>query len=88
MHTLLEGHSVRLEVDPSQDKYDKYGRLLAYVHRDDGLFINEAMMSDGYAYEYTYIVPYLYQKEFIQTEHAARAASRGLWSAATCDGKL
>lgn len=88
MYTLLRGHAVRLDFDPSQDRYDKYGRLLAYVHRDDGLFVNDVMINNGYAYEYTYISPYQFQKEFKQTEQAARAASRGLWAAATCNGKL
>lgn len=88
MHTLLDGRSVRLDVDISQDRYDKYGRLLAYIYRDDGLFINLAMISDGYAYEYTYSTPYQFQNEFKQTEHGARTALRGLWSASTCNGKL
>jgi len=33
---LLTGRKVRIEQDPTQDKIDKYGRLLAYVYRDDG----------------------------------------------------
>src|SRR3990167_6162374 len=45
---LLTGKSIRLEKDASQGEYDKYGRLLAY----------------GYGHEYTYNLPYKYQKEF------------------------
>jgi hypothetical protein len=35
---LLAGRRVRLEADDTQDDRDKYGRLLRYVWRDDGLF--------------------------------------------------
>lgn len=88
MHTLLDGRSVRLTTDPSQDRYDKYGRLLAYVYRDDSMFINEVMIDRGYAYEYTFITPYLYQQEFKGTEQGARTSLRGLWASTTCGGKL
>ena len=88
MHTLLEGKSVDIVLDPSQEQYDKYGRMLAYVYRTDGVFINAKMIDDGYAYEYTYIKPYEYQKEFRALEATARSAQRGLWSNSTCSGKL
>ena len=45
--TLLAGKRVRIEKDPTQGDRDKYGRLLAYVWRDDGLFFNEFMIQAG-----------------------------------------
>jgi len=82
----LEGRRVRIEADNSQGVRDKYDRLLAYVWRDDGLFINQALIEQGYAHEYTYQTPYSWQADFKTREQAARAASRGLWDAATCAG--
>ncbi|OGZ18132.1 MAG: hypothetical protein A2494_00450 [Candidatus Lloydbacteria bacterium RIFOXYC12_FULL_46_25] len=81
---LLLGKSITLEFDPSQDKYDKYGRLLAYVHLQDGTFFNEQMIRDGYAYEYTYRLPYKYQEEFKRAEYEAKSAKMGLWADGVC----
>lgn len=85
-HRLLDGQSVSLETDPSQDTYDKYGRLLAYVYLPDGTLFNERMIAAGFAHEYTYNVPYKYQAQFKAAEQAAREARRGLWSPETCAG--
>lgn len=85
-HRLLDGRSVYLEMDPSQGALDKYGRSLAYVWIDGKTLYNKEMIAEGYAHEYTYDLPYKYQQEFKAAEAAARAASRGLWSSATCGG--
>ena len=81
---ILTDQSVRLETDPSQDKYDKYGRLLAYVFLSDGTNFNQSMIANGYGYEYTYSLPYIYQKEFKQAEKYARENKRGLWADGIC----
>jgi micrococcal nuclease len=44
------------------------------------------MISEGYAHEYTYQLPYVYQKEFKAAEASAREGSRGLWSPSSCAG--
>ncbi len=84
MKRILDGQSVRLEQDPSQDTYDKYHRLLAYVFLPDGTNVNEHMIAAGFAHEYTYRLPYRYQKEFKAAEAAAREAERGLWNTGVC----
>ena len=61
----MEGQSVRLEQDPTQDTRDRYGRLLAYLWLQDGTFFNKRMIADGYALEYTYDKPYKYQADFM-----------------------
>jgi micrococcal nuclease len=81
---LTPGLMVGVAGDPSQDAYDKYGRLLAYVYLPDGSLFNEYMIAEGYAYEYTYDVPYRYQKEFKAAEAAAKAAGKGLWAPGVC----
>ena len=87
MKSLAYGKNVYLETDDSQAKYDKNGRLLAYVFlEDNNLMLNLKMISDGYAYEYTYNNPYKYQKEFKTAETLARNSKIGLWNNSTCNG--
>lgn len=86
-HKLLEGQWVRLEYDPVAGTYDKYGRMLAYVFRTDGLFYNEFMIANGYAHEYTYSGQhYTYQKEFKAAQAEAKSGLLGFWSPSTCGG--
>jgi len=84
---LLSGKSVRLEADPTQDDKDKYRRLLRYVYLSNNLDYGLEMIRAGYAYEYTYDVPYKYQKEYKKAQREAEVAKTGLWSDATCKGK-
>lgn len=86
MKEIAKGKIVKLEYDESQDTRDTYGRLLAYVYLEDGQMINRKMVAEGYAYEYTYMTPYKYQKEFRQLQNLARSAKRGLWAEDTCGG--
>ena len=83
---LLAGTKVRLEKDSTQGEFDKYGRTLAYVYREDGLFYNKHMIEQGYAHEYTYNTPYKYQVEFKEAQKSAQENQRGLWSPTTCNG--
>lgn len=82
---LLGGGFVKLVSDKTQDTYDKYGRRLAYIYTPDGTFVNLELITQGYAYEYTYRVPYAYQVEFKNAEHDARTMGRGLWAPGVCD---
>ena len=84
LHELLpDGTVVRLVRDI--EARDRYGRLLAYVYRDtDGLFVDLAMVRDGFAGTLA-IAPNLAHRTELET--AAGAAERddlGLWHA--CGG--
>jgi micrococcal nuclease len=81
----IDGAAVSIETDPSQDMYDKYGRLLAYVYNENAEMLNRKLLANGYAYEYTYNVPYKYQKEFKSLEEFARNQKRGLWASSACN---
>jgi len=83
---LLTGKKVRIEKDSTQGDLDKYGRHLAYIYREDGLFYNKYMIEQGYAHEYTYDTPYKYQSEFKAAQKSAQENLRGLWSPDTCNG--
>ena len=90
MHALLDGGKrVRLDEDPQADNIDKYGRLLRNVIAEDGTDINAAMVRDGYAYSYLFFPLTPARKaELKKLENDARLSQRGLWSPATCSGKL
>jgi endonuclease YncB( thermonuclease family) len=84
---LLDGQKVRIEVDSSQGDRDKYDRLLRYIILPDGRNFSKVMIEDGYAFEYTYNIPYKYQAEFKEAQRVAREQNRGLWSSNTCNGE-
>jgi micrococcal nuclease len=86
------GKNVIVKTDNTQSMYDKYNRLLAYVYLYNssstiGEMINERLIRDGYAYEYTYDKPYTYQVDFKALQSAAQSDGAGLWSVNTCNGK-
>jgi micrococcal nuclease len=83
---LMDGERVTLELDPTQGERDRYGRLLAYVWLGDGRLVNEVLVAEGYAHEYTYATPYRHRDRLRAAEAAARAGGLGLWSPATCNG--
>jgi micrococcal nuclease len=79
--SLLNHRQVKLALNPNREKTDKYGRILGYVYRDDGLFVNELLIKQGFAREYTVGKPYQFQKEFKDDQKEAKNAQKGLWSA-------
>lgn len=84
---LLSNEEARVEGDASQDDRDKYGRLLRYVWRRDGLFYNLEVIKDGFAHEYTYQLPYIYQKDFKAAQKYAEENKLGLWADGVCSQK-
>jgi micrococcal nuclease len=82
----LLNKKVHLEVDAKQGEKDKYQRVLAYIILEDGTNFNEWLIKEGYAFEYTYNVPYKYQKQFKNAEKYAMENNRGLWDENTCNG--
>jgi micrococcal nuclease len=56
----------------------KYGRLLAYVQLPDRRFLNEVLLSEGFAYADLRFRHSFYNK-YKQLEAAARSQKKGLW---------
>lgn len=83
---LLTWKKVRIEKDATQGDKDKYGRTLAYIYTENGIFYNKYMIEQGYAHEYTYNSAYKYQTEFKQAQKTAESNKVGLWSPNTCNG--
>jgi len=74
--TLVRGKSVRLEYD--SERYDVYGRLLAYVFVD-GASVNEQMLRQGLATP-LFIEPNVkYREEFTRAADEAKKERRGIW---------
>ena len=84
---ILEGQSVQLIADPTQDDRDRYGRLLRHVILPDNTNFGTQLVAVGLAYEYTYDTPYQTQAEFTAAQEQSRLQGRGLWSPETCNGQ-
>lgn len=79
---MLEGEKVKLVYDPASaatNHRDKYGRLLAYIYRHDGVDFNAFIIKMGFAHAYTEF-PFARSDEFLGYEALARERSLGLWA--------
>ena len=83
---LLTNHKVWIQYDTSQAHRDRYGRDLVYAWLDDRTMLNEVMVREGFAHEYTYDLAYRYQGEFRTAQRQAKTAGLGFWSQRTCSG--
>jgi micrococcal nuclease len=79
------GRGVTLTTDPSQDRTDKYGRLLAYARIDTGRDLSLEQIRAGWSRAYVYAVPFQRLRSYDAAEGAARTAMRGAWSACAGD---
>ena len=68
---------VRIEFDI--EKYDQYGRLLAYVFLPDGTFINNAIITAGYAYCLPKKPNVKYEELFLKSQQNAMLLNNGIW---------
>lgn len=79
---LLEGKEVILEKDVTDT--DKYNRLLRYVYLPvtggDLLFVNDYLVRQGFAKNYTYPPDVKFDERFRLAETDARENLRGLWN--------
>lgn len=80
---LVEGKIVRLEFD--EQKYDKYGRLLAYVYCDD-VFVNAELIRQGYGFVMITSPNTRHAEDFLNLEAEARKSKRGSWAEPNTEG--
>ncbi len=69
---------MRLEQD--REDRDAYNRRLAYVLRDDGVFVNAVLVREGLA-RISARLPLARLAELQQAEREARGFRRGMWGA-------
>lgn len=82
---LLTGQKVKLKFDV--EPYDKYKRLLAYMYLQDGTFVNEKLVRDGYARIMTIPPNVAYADLFLEAEREARENNKGLWGLSESEEK-
>lgn len=75
---MLEGARVYLEYDV--ERFDRYGRTLAYVWLPDGTLFNELLLFEGYAQVSTFPPNVKYVERFLAAQRQAREAGSGLWA--------
>jgi len=73
------GLKVRLVTDPTQDRSDRYGRLLAYVERRGGRDLGRAQVAVGWAKVYVFERPFRRTRGYRRAARRARSADRGVW---------
>lgn len=74
---MVLGKPVTVYLDETRTR-DKYDRLLAYIKLPDGGFLNEVLLSEGFAYADLRFKHDFYNK-YKQLEGVARTNKKGLW---------
>jgi endonuclease YncB( thermonuclease family) len=79
MHRMADGRRVTLVTDPTQDRADRYGRLLAYALRGR-VDLNREQVRHGWAKVYVYGGdPVGRVSTFRRAAAGARSEDRGVW---------
>lgn len=81
---LLLNKKISIINDTTQNDKDIYDRLLRYVYTENWTFINERLIKNWYAMEYTYKTAYKYQASFKSAEQQARTNKLWLWADNVC----
>ncbi len=80
MHRMADGHRVTLVTDPSQDRVDRYGRLLAYANGHGGRDLGLAQLRGGWARVYVYEHDAFRRiGAYRRAQQTARHSGRGVW---------
>jgi micrococcal nuclease len=74
---LVWERRIRLEMD--RDRKDRYGRILAYVVREDGLFVNAELLRRGFAHVLYRFPNTARAGELLAVQREAMAQGRGIW---------
>jgi micrococcal nuclease len=74
--SLVSGKKVKLEFD--EEKYDDYGRMLAYVYID-GVFVNEEIVKNGLARPLIIKPNNKYADIIRKAEERAKRERKGIW---------
>ncbi|MBN1143295.1 MAG: thermonuclease family protein [Bacteroidales bacterium] len=77
LKSMLSGMKVRVEYDV--ERYDQYGRTLAYVYLDDGTFVNADLVKKGCARVMTFPPNVKHANEFVKLQRMARRKKAGMW---------
>jgi micrococcal nuclease len=85
MTKLAFGRRVKLIADPTQDRRDRFGRLLAYAETAAGHDLGEQLLRSGWGVVYVYgHNPFRRVGTYRDAARSARREGRGLWQ--SCHG--
>jgi endonuclease YncB( thermonuclease family) len=73
------GRGLTLVTDPTQDTFDRFDRLLAYVTTRGGILLQTRQLADGWAKTYVFDRRFRQLRRFQAAERRARSARRGVW---------
>lgn len=76
-YNLVNHRWIRLEYDV--ERYDRYGRTLAYAYLSDGTFINDEIIKNGYARIMTIQPNSKYADTFYESLKKAKKEKLGMW---------
>jgi len=79
---LVLGKPVMVYLDEGNNTRGKYGRLLAYVKLPNDGFLNEVLLTEGFAYADVRFRHSLYNR-YKQLDASARSLKKGLWENVT-----
>ena len=81
---LVLGKAVTVYLDEGNNTRGYYGRLLAYVQLPDGRFLNEVLLTEGYAYADVRLrFRHSFYNRYKQLDASARGLKKGLWEKVT-----
>lgn len=78
VEAFVRGRTLGLYFDANPQ--DRYGRRLAHVVRDDGVWLQRALLEKGFARVYSFPDNRRGVAAMLAVEDAARRAGRGLWA--------
>lgn len=80
--SLLTGQTFTMTSDTSDR--DQFGRLLRYLWLDDGAFVNEALVADGFALARDYPPDTEYAERLAAAQQTASIDGLGIWAPDAC----
>jgi len=79
--TLVLGKKVKLQYEGTEEKFDHYDRVLAYVFLEDGTLVNELLIREGYAFLLQDSKGFSRASQFLKAQRNAIKNKRGIWGA-------
>lgn len=74
---LINGKKVKIVLD--KDRLDRYKRILAYVYLEDGTFVNEQILRNGFADTMNFKPNLKFKYHFLEIRNKAMLEKKGMW---------
>lgn len=74
----------KVEIVKDVSDRDRFGRLLRYVYLEDGTFVNNLLLEEGFARVATFPPDVSQRDLFLESEQKAKVMQKGLWNKEIC----